>query len=139
MKKILLISLLLFIGILIFIIFSFGGSEKIQEPNVNFPTPTIFLISPQKTPGQEASSDDYSLTPKEQAEEVKKFATIELVNIVPYTGNFFTLDYDYDNAKFVLKLDKNNTRDANKELSTFLNAHKIKDLSWFENISISYY
>jgi hypothetical protein len=68
----------------------------------------------------------------------QEYLISSLINHVPHQGRLFTLDYNFNNATFLLTLNKNNLTEANTEFDSYLKQNKIDNRSWFENLVTSY-
>lgn len=150
MKKIIflvLIVLMVLISFYFFVIEVKNNSSKAPKPPFNLlPTPTIVkvLVEPNKVyppiPGQ---SKEYKKSAEEIeatiAPQIKQDSLIgSLLNKLPYYGNNFSMNYDFNNNQFtvIIKIDKKTEGD--KEFNEFLKENKILDKSWFNNLTILY-
>jgi hypothetical protein len=62
----------------------------------------------------------------------------DLINILPYTGTYFSFDFDFAKNSFVLTLDKNNITAGNNNFDTFLKNNGVPNRSWFNDLLIIY-
>jgi hypothetical protein len=116
--------------IVIFILFVLRIFTTNVSNQTAIPTPTLI-------PGQPAS-ENYNINPQTKQQLNQAYFVSNLVNHVPYQGKFFTLDYNFNNATFLLTLDKNNLSEANAEFNAYLKINSIADKSWFDNLVTSY-
>jgi hypothetical protein len=116
--------------IIIFILFVLRIFTTSAPNPTTIPTPTLI-------PGQPAS-ENYNINPQTKQQLNKAYFVSNLVNHVPYQGKFFTLDYNFGNATFLLTLDKNNLNEANAEFNAYLKTNNIAASSWFDNLVTSY-
>lgn len=129
MKKIYfwIFALVLIIIFILFVLRIFTTSAP--NPTAT-PTPTLI-------PGQPAS-ENYNIDAKTKQKLNQEYFVSNLVNSVPYKGKFFALDYNFNNATFLLTLDKNNLVKANAEFDAYLKENSIANRSWFDNLVTSY-
>jgi hypothetical protein len=132
MKKFIFFSLVLVFLFIVFILaIFFNNSGGLVKRNV-MPTITPFL-----NPGEAVST--FSKPSKNELEDIKKYGKVgDLINLLPYTGSYFYLDFDFAKNTFVLTLDKNNIAKGNSNFDVFLKKNGIQDRSWFENLNIIY-
>lgn len=97
----------------------------------------IILPTPTPIPGQPAS-EKYNINPQTKQKLNQAYFISNLVNHAPYQGKFFTLDYNFNNATFLLTLDKNHLTEANAEFNAYLKTNSIADKSWFDNLITTY-
>ena len=135
MKKFIILSSVLIIIFLVFIAMTFlnlGG--KISKPTV---VPTITPYYPEISPGEAVST--FTKPSASESAEINKYGKVgDLINILPYSGSFFYLDFDFAKNTFVLTLDNNNVEKGNSNFDSFLKKNGIQDRSWIENLLIDY-
>jgi len=92
-------------------------------------------IAPAPKPSQ---GDNLYVNPQTKQKLNQEYLVSNLINHIPYQGKFFTLDYNFNNATFLLTFDKNNLNEANAEFNAYLKINSIADKSWFDNLVTSY-
>ena len=125
---------------MVFILFLFSNNTKTGPYSNPSPTaiPTIRPVVP--TPTQEEAVGTFVKPSGSDAVEIDKNRLKgDLINILPYSGKYFTLDYDFGNYVFILRLDKNNLPLANQEIDAFLKQHGIESRSWLDNLQVQEY
>ena len=142
MKKVFIIFYFIVFILIAIIIFSLLNRPNAPKkiPLIT-PTPTISPI--QKTTTQNNNpespvSDNFYRTPQEKQRDNKMSFVTSLIGHLPYNGKFFTLDYNFNNATFVLTLNKNSLTEANNEFDAYLKTNGINDRSLFENLITTY-
>ncbi len=81
-----------------------------------------------------AKSNSYDQTPQQTILQQQQTLVSQLIEKVPYAGLSFSLDYDFNDAKFILTLNSNNLVQANTEFDSFLKQNGIQSRSWFTNL-----
>lgn len=141
-KVIILIAGLFFLFIFIlFLVFL----NKQKTESIPSPTPSS-NIDIKQTPKPEGQQDfDYSPQYKEQVKEIidkegplraRDSLVSALINKLPYAGNNFSMRFDFDNAQFIVEIDKANPQEGNIQFDEFLKVNNIESRSWFRNLKI---
>ncbi len=152
-KKILYISIgLALILLLLIIYFSIRsrkpGNSNGQNPEVtttpaitSLPitfTPTVFIPSPtisQKFDGPGPGSSDVLI---DQQTENQFEAVANLSKLVPYNGQYFSIQYVQPPGDYVVTIPQANKEQGNAEFESFLNKNNIKTKESIPNLSIVY-
>lgn len=74
--------------------------------------------------------------PERQEEAYRSSKVGELVDIVPFKGNLFSLEYSYETAKFTVTLQQGQLPQANAEFDAFLNEHGVESQDWIEDLEV---
>lgn len=61
----------------------------------------------------------------------------DLLPKLPYKGNFFSLEYNYQINSFIATLSASNQSQANEELDQFLKSNQIQNRDWLYNLKIN--
>ncbi len=136
---IIVISLCLLSILILFFTLIRRQPENKPEPIKIFSlTPTPIMV-PSLTPT--ATSEIKTPSFSEEPELFKKQiaaqpAITSLIPILPFKGQYFTLDYSLHDFLFVLKLNPNNSKAGMEEFEQFLKQYNIEDSSLFTNLVI---
>lgn len=145
------VILVVLIGLILTSIFATPSSQSIETTLSPTPTQTIQVSPPdirqdpkyrnnpyrvESEPAYIKSLEDIDAKNKEQLE--KAGAVGRLLTKLPYTGNAFSLRYDYGNNIFYLTLVRDNRTQGNQEFEQFLRENDILDRSWIKNLTVSY-
>ena len=125
-KVVIFISFILLISIAI-ILFMFSLNYYHKNNNSSQTGITPNHVGP-------GGSNSYVQTPKQQTQQQRQALVSQLINKVPYNGKYFSLNYNFNDAKFILTLSSNNLVQANTEFDSFLKQNGIQSRSWFTNL-----
>jgi hypothetical protein len=122
---------------MVLILFSFlrKNAAPNEQPLVT-PAPVEVIATP---PSIRVSSNQVSSPSAQEAVTVNEDAKKgELINILPYSGAYFSFDFDFVKNTFVLTLDKSNIVAGNNNFDVFLKNNGIQNQSWFKDLQIIY-
>lgn len=135
---------LLALGAILFVIISFlilqPGGNKTTKPQPS-PEPSASTTPPLDDPPLPAQGREYQdslqVIQKSEEEEISRDSLVgELLNLIPYKGSNFTLDYSFTNNHFILILDKGSESEGNQEFDQFLKNNNVLDRNWIRNIEV---
>lgn len=126
------------IVLVVLALFPFANKGGVN-PNELIPTPTtteIVVPTPSDLNKEAISTVTYS----SQAAQLNQrpFSLANLILLLPYQGNLFSLTYDYETDSFNLTLNSQRAIDSKEEFESFLKQNKIESSLWIENIITSY-
>ncbi len=136
---ILIVTLVIITIILIALALFPSRNKESVNPNTPLPTPTtIEIVIP--TPSDLNKEAISTVTYSTQAAKLnqKAFLLANLILLLPYQGNLFSLAYDYETDSFSLTLNSQSAIEAKEEFERFLNQNGIQNSLWLENIITSY-
>lgn len=128
----------------IYLSFSQKPVEK-SLPSINpseAPTSSPFVFPPGQIDTENLNRHPTTRTPAQiitkEGQEVldNDFKIGQLTKKLPYTGEKFTLSYDFDKNSFTVLIDQSEKEEGLKELDDFLNQNGIKDRNLLYNLSI---
>lgn len=137
--KILIIAIsfcLLSILVLFFISTKKQLENKTEPIKIFSPTP---ILTPSSTPiiTPEIKTPSFSKEPELFKKQIAAQPAItNLIPLLPFKGQYFTLDYSLHDFLFILKLDPNNPKTGMEEFNRFLKQYNIEDSSLFTNLVI---
>jgi hypothetical protein len=144
MKKILIIIAVIILIEIVIIVFSNLNKSgvPVNGPLIT-PTPVLDTTNISITPSPIITpdipvNDNYHMTTQEKQLQNQRSFVSDLITHLPYSGKYFALAYDFNNATFVLALAKNNLVKANVEFDAYLKTNNINNRSLFENLVTSY-
>ncbi len=105
------------------------NSQQPKTPTESSPDPVLFDNN-QRTFQKIANGE------QDKYQQWQKVASLRL--LLPYSGQLFTLSFDYSKGSFVLTLNRNNISEGTKEFNAFLKTNGIMDTSWLENTLTQY-
>lgn len=59
----------------------------------------------------------------------------QLIHQLPYSGQFFTMDYSFSSNQFVVTIQQGQESQSNQELDLFLKQNGIENRSWIKNLT----
>lgn len=121
------------LSIIIFALLS-NSSRRTYNELKQAPTPAV----DEAPGGSQQYIDDMKRIHIEEKEMLDQSAKAgALLNLIPYQGANFKLDYDYKRLTYVLTLKNERTVEGNQEFDSFLRSHDIADRSWFSRLEVS--
>lgn len=110
-------------------------------------------ISPTITPIEGANNNTQLNLPDENPDYKKSVEIIntteapiliqeekvgKLLDILPYKGQYFQMENDYQKNQIIVTIQKNKQNEGNTELTGFLQKNEINDQSWIRNLVVKY-
>lgn len=140
-RGILILIVFLIIITIVLIVLALFPSVGTKNTNLNttIPTPTtteIIIPTPSDLNKEAISTVTYST----QAAQLNQraFLLTNLILLLPYQGNLFSLTYDFETDSFSLTLNSQSAIEAKEEFEKFLNQNGIQSSLWIENIITTY-
>ena len=128
-----LITLIFIIVVLILLVVI----NAILPKSKNSPSSQVNTTSAQNAFGEQSQTyinNMEQINQKDQQTLNESAKVGQLLKLVPYTGSYFSLDYNYDTGDFILKVDPNHKTEGNQEFDQFLQNNGVQSRSWIKDI-----
>jgi len=124
----------------VFVFYLFlSKTDKRQGPAPQTPWASPTAVPPvYKSPEVPLPATEGVTVPSNDPDAKKASAVGKLLDILPYSGAYFSFDYDYSSNTFILLLKGSDYSLGNKEFDTFLQENKVENRAWIENLEIKY-
>lgn len=110
--------------------FFYFQSTKKLPPSKPEQTPVVSSL-----PNHPQQGEIYNvITEKEKSQIEKDQLTGKLITLLPVQKELFSLEYNYDNNVFTVKLEEGKEQAANEEFIEFLKQNSIDDQNWLYNL-----
>ncbi len=110
-----------------------GRQSVSPSPGIDqSPTPSTNLTDTGPQPGH-----SYSYSSEEDVRGRKEGETVaQLIKKLPYNEADFSVQYSFEENKFIVTLNGNNTTLANEELDKFLHENGVENRDWLYNLEV---
>ena len=142
-KKTLVITILAAVILFILIVIYFFIQKRISTPQKLTPTPTVSPV-PTGTLPTILPSDNQGPAPGQVGYEINQEtenqleAVANLTYLVPFKGQFFSIEYSESSGNYEVTIQESNKAAGEKEFDEFLQKNKIKTREWIPNLVVRY-
>lgn len=112
------------------------GGENISFSPLPQPTQRPFYLEPGYN-GPSPGSVSQTSTPESEEAAGRSEILGELLNRLPFEGQYFSLNYDFSTNAFTATFNSKELARANREFDEFLKQNNVPSRDWLYNLKIS--